>query len=198
MLYDVEQIANLTRVSKVTVYRKLKLNEVKPYIITKQGKSYLDEKGFHVISELLNVITCDNDEIEPKEVEQGETIEEQDLLHETSCNYTVVSGLKSEIEFLRGLLKNHPSKNEIEFLHSQLQEKDKQLESKDRLLENMQVLVKNSQSKQQIDIPMLEAHFMDLDERLVNIKIEMEQRKVKFEEDQQNKGFFKFFKRSSK
>jgi len=198
MLYDVEQIANLTKVSKVTVYRKLKLNEVKPYIITKQGKSYVDEHGFHVISELLNVITYENDGINPKEVEQDETPEKQDLLHETPYNYTVVSELKSEIKFLRGLLENHSSKNEIEFLHSQLQEKDKQLESKDRLLENMQVLVKNSQSKQQMDIPLLEAHFMDLDEKLANIKIEMEQRKIKFDGEQQNKGIFKFFKHSSK
>ena len=190
MLYDVEQIAKLTQVSKVTVYRKLKLNEIQPYIIVKQGKSYLDEEGFHVISELLNVITPENGELTPKEIEQAESIENKGLLHETSCNYAVVSELKSQIEFLQDLLKNHPSKDEIEFLKSQLQEKDKQLESKDKLLENMQVLVKNSQLNQERDIPMLEAHFMELDEKLANIRAEMEQRKIKYQEEQQQKGFW--------
>jgi len=56
----------------------------------------------------------------------------------------------------------------------------------------MQILVKNSQRKQENDIPMLEAHFMELDENIVDIKKEMDQRKSKSEK--QNKGFFKFLK----
>ncbi|WP_443660936.1 hypothetical protein [Clostridium algidicarnis] len=195
MLYDVEQIANLTKVSKVTIYRKLKLNEVKIYIITKQGKSYLDEHGLHVISELLNVITDDTSGLNSKDTEQAITLEEQELSHDTSCNNGIITGLKDEVKFLRGLLEKHSSKGEIEFLHNQLEEKDRQLESKDKLLENMQILVKNSQSKRENDIPMLEAHFQELDEKIVNIKREMEERKENFEADE-NKGFFKFFKRS--
>lgn len=51
-------MAKLTKVSKVTIYRKLKLklNEVKPFIITKQGKSHVDEHGYHVITELKSEI----------------------------------------------------------------------------------------------------------------------------------------------
>jgi len=185
VLYNVEQIANLTKVSKVTIYRKLKLNQVKPYIITKQGKAYVDEHGFHVITELLNVITNDTDNVNYKETEQAMTLEEQDLLHETSCNNNVITGLKSEIDFLRSLLEKHSSKSEIEFLHSQLEEKDRQLESKDKLLENMQILVKVEQSKQQNDIPLLEAHFEELDNKLIEIKDKMQKK------EKDHKGIFK-------
>ncbi|MBK5243287.1 hypothetical protein [Clostridium sp.] len=194
VLYNVEQIANLTKVSKVTIYRKLKLNQVKPYIITKQGKAYVDEHGFHVITELLNVITNDTDNVNHKETEQAMTLEEQDLSHETSCNNNVIIGLKSEIDFLRNLLEKHSSKSEISFLHSQLEEKDRQLESKDKLLENMQILVKDGQNKQQNDIPLLEAHFVELDEKIGNIKKEMDNRRVKSESNKQKKSFFKFLK----
>lgn len=84
---------------------------------------------------------------------------------------------------------------QVLFLRNQLGVKDIQLESKDKLLENMQILVKDSQRKQENDIPMLEAHFEEMDEKIVNIKREMDQRKENFEVDG-NKGFFKFFKRS--
>jgi hypothetical protein len=194
VLYNVEQIAKLTKVSKVTIYRKLKLNQVKPYIITKQGKSYVDEHGFKVITELLNVITNNTDNVNYKETEQAMTLEEQDLLHETSCNNNIITGLKSEIEFLRNLLEKDSSKGEIEFLHSQLEEKDRQLENKDKLLENMQILVKDAKSKQQNDIPLLEAHFVELDEKIGNIKKEMDNRRVRSESDKQTKGFFRFLK----
>ena len=193
MLYSVEQIANLTKVSKVTIYRKLKLKQVKPYIITKQGKSYVDEHGFNVITDLLNVISTVNKDVNHIETEQAITLEEHDLQDNNMCNNNLITELKSEVEFLRNLLEKHSSKGEIEFLHSQLEEKDRQLESKDKLLENMQILVKNSQIKHDDNIPMLEAHFAELDEKIVNIKKEMEERKVNFEVNEK-KSFFKFFK----
>ena len=111
MLYDVEQIANLTKVSKVTIYRKLKLNQVKQYIITKQGKSYVDEHGFHVITQLLNVITNETNKVNDEEHEQAIILEEQGLSHENLCNNNVIVELKGEVEFLRNLIRKSFVKN---------------------------------------------------------------------------------------
>jgi len=183
MLYDVEKISELTSLSKVTIYKKFKLKDLQQYIVKKQGKAYVDEEGFNLIKQNLNSTDSLNKELNFKDIETdknpGTATDKEDLI---KVKNDLISSLNEQVTFLR----------------EQLSVKDKQLESKDKLLENMQVLVKNSQSKQQMDTPMLEAHFMDLDEKLANIKIEMEQRKIKFEADQQDKGLFKFFKRSSK
>jgi len=193
MLYDVEQIAKLTKVSKVTIYRKFKLNEVKPFIIIKQGKSYVDEHGYHVITQLLNVITCETDKINSKGIEPEISLDKQELSHEVTSNNSVITELKSEIEFLQSLLENHASKSEIEFLHNQLKEKDKQLESKDKLLENMQIL--QLRQPQQQNILALEEHFQDLDNKLLDIKEQMSIRKEK-NKNQEHKGIFsKIFKK---
>ena len=95
MLYDVGQIAKLAKVSRVTIYRKLKLNEVKPFIITKQGKSYVDEQSYHVITQLLNVTTCETDTLKHNETEQELSVDKQELLHETSSNNSVITELKN-------------------------------------------------------------------------------------------------------
>src|SRR5660398_325796 len=93
MLYDVGQIAKLAKVSRVTIYRKLKLNEVKPFIITKQGKSYVDEQGYHVITQLLNVTTSETDTLSHDETDQEISVDKQEILHETSSNNSVITAV---------------------------------------------------------------------------------------------------------
>lgn len=180
MLYDVEKISKLTNLSKVTIYKKLKLKEIKPYIVRKQGKSYIDEEGFTLIKQGLNSNDKLNEELNTKDIETDEiaytATDKEDMI---KVKNDLIDSLNEQVIFLRG----------------QLGVKDIQLESKDKLLENMQILVKDSQRKQKNDIPMLESHFEELDEKIVNIKKEMDQRRDTFESDK-NKGFFKFFKRS--
>jgi len=181
MLYDVEQISELTKISKVTIYKKFKLKELQQYIVKKQGKAYVDEGGFNLIKQSLNLTDRLNEELNFKDIETDENLctstDDEDLI---KVKNDLINSLNEQVAFLR----------------EQLGVKDKQLESKDKLLENMQVLVKNSQIKNENDIPMLEAHFMELDDKLADIKKEMEQRKQEFEAEEKNKGFFKFLKRS--
>jgi len=185
MLYDVEKISELTNLSKVTIYKKFKLKEIKPYIVKKQGKAYVDEQGFNLIKQSLN--TNDklndefNDELNLRDSETDETAftatDKEDLI---KVKNDLINSLNEQVVFLR---------NEVGI-------KNIQLESKDKLLENMQILVKNSQFKHDDNIPMLEAHFAEIDEKLINIRKEMDKRKPGVETDEQNKGFFKFLKRS--
>jgi hypothetical protein len=175
MLYDVEQISDLTNLSKATIYKKFKLKELQPYIVKKQGKSYVDQEGFNLIKQGLNLTDVLNEELNFKEIETDETpciaTDNEDLI---KVKNDLINSLNEQVQFLK----------------EQLGVKDKQLESKDKLLENMQVLVKNSQIKRENDIPMLEAHFMELDQKLADIKIEMEQRKINYAAAQQKKGFW--------
>ncbi|MBU3114780.1 hypothetical protein [Clostridium lacusfryxellense] len=178
MLYDVEKISELTKLSKVTIYKKLKLKEIKQYIVRKQGKAYVDEEGFKLIKQGLNYDDKLNEELNDIDIESDETAftvtDKEDLI---KVKNDLIDSLNEQVFFLR----------------EQLGVKDIQLDSKDKLLENMQILVKDSQRKQENDIPMLEAHFEELDEKIGNIKKQMDERKENLESD---KGFFRFFKRT--
>lgn len=159
MLYSVEDVAIKLNVSKVTIYNKLKLKEYKDKVIKKAGKAYIDDDLLNLIKDSLKSKTdIDSNNIQDTTKEEIAT-SEADLLN---LNKDFIYSLQSEIEFLR----------------QQIQEKDKQLNAKDELLKNMQILIKQGQDKQE-NILQLEAHFKDLDTKLLNIRQEMDQRKKK-------------------
>ena len=160
MLYDVEKISKLTKISKVTIYKKMKLIEVKQYIVRKQGKSYVDEVGFNLIKQSLNL----NDRLNDEEIATDESSNEpnnEDLL-------------KVKDDLINSLMK------QMEFLKQQLLQKDLQIGELHKLIENNQVLLKE---KPKQDILQLEEHFNDLDDKLEEVKNKMLDRK------EQSKGF---------
>ena len=168
MLNSINEISISLGVSKMTIYRKLKVKELKSHIILKQGIQYIDDKGltmligmlkpsrksvkYDVKEECINNIT--NDEI-------------------ATDNDDFISSLKSEIDFLR----------------SELQEKNIQinnlsigLSSEQELHKNTQILFKQQQPQQ---ILQLEAHFEELDNKLIEIKDKMRKKET------DHKGIFK-------
>ena len=160
MLYDVEKISKLTKISKVTIYKKMKLIEVKQYIVRKQGKSYVDEVGFNLIKQSLNL----NDRLNDEEIATDESSIEpnnEDLL---KVKYDLINSLMEQMEFLK----------------QQLLQKDLQIGELHKLIENNQVLLKE---KPKQDILQLEEHFNDLDDKLEEVKNKMLDRK------EQSKGF---------
>jgi len=160
MLYDVEKISKLTKISKVTIYKKMKLIEVKQYIVRKQGKSYVDEVGFNLIKQSLNL----NDRLNDEEIATDESSNEpnnEDLL-------------KVKDDLINSLM------TQMEFLKQQLLQKDLQIGELHKLIENNQVLLKE---KPKQDILQLEEHFNDLDDKLEEVKNKMLDRK------EQSKGF---------
>jgi len=167
LIYDIGKVAEITHVSKVTIYRKLKLQEIKPFIITKNNKQFLDEKGINIIKEMLNVTTDEITELNSKDIEQPSNpeiaISITDLM---SVKDTLIESLQSNSELLK----------------KELDIKNNQIESLHKLIENNQILLKE---KPQQDIRLLEEHFQDLDTKLMDIK---EQMNVK---DQPQEGFFK-------
>ena len=53
MFYTVSEVADLTNLSKVSIYNKLKLSEMKKHITKKQGVTYIDDEGLKKIKEDL-------------------------------------------------------------------------------------------------------------------------------------------------
>jgi len=122
MIYDAFKIAKQLNISKVTAYAKMKLPEIKPFIITHNGKSCVDEKGLEAIKLSLKY--------------------NQNAEAESEIAATVVTLLKEDmIEIL---------KNNVEFIKEQLIVKDGQLYNINKLLENTQVLFKQEQEKNKI------------------------------------------------
>lgn len=177
IMYDVTQIAKALNVSKVTIYSKLKLEEVKPYITVKNGKSFVNEEGLEVIRQTLKYTPADSDTSEENDI--SVTLEEVETLKEN-----FIDSLKSQLDSLN---------SQLEFLKSQLQNKDEQLQNKDELLRNMQVLLKQDQENRN---RLLIEQENERDIRLVNALTEkLEQHKQEIEEERRNKkGFFNFFK----
>ena len=156
MIYDIGKVAELTHVSKVTIYRKLKLQEIKPFIIMKNNKQFLDKKGIDVIKEMLNVTTDEVTGLNSKDIEQplnpDISVSVADLM---SVKDTLIESLQSNSELLK----------------KELGIKNNQIESLHRLIENNQILLKE---KPQQDIRQLEEHFEDLDNKLMDIRQQME------------------------
>lgn len=157
MLYTIAEISDLIHLSKVSIYKKLKLKELQEHIVKQQGITYIDEVGFNLIKSKLNLNTYTTNE-----------------LNENADNNMPNDEVSMDSEALN--LKE----DYINTLKQQLIEKDKQIESLHELIKNNQVLLKQEQDKEkQKNLPELEAHFKDLDCKLTELRSEMQQRKKK-------------------
>jgi aconitase B len=173
MLYDVTKIAKKLNTSKVTVYAKLKLEEIKPLIIRKNGKAYVDDDGLESIKQSLKY-------------NQSNTAEEE-------------SAATVEIELLKDDMIE-TLKTNIGFLIAQLNIKDDQLLSKDgqikginQLFENTQILFKQEQEKSITFLALPEVikeHDIELVETLTATMKKQKEIFLK-EEQNQKKGFLK-------
>lgn len=169
MLYTVEEVAIQLNVSKQSIYNKLKLKEYKDKVLMKQGKSMIDDTLLNLIKDNLKVKTNlnMNENIEPvaEEEKTQDTILDDDL-----------SNLNKEL--INTLLEQLKTKDQ------QIQELNNRLAQEQDNLKNMQVLYLKQQPQ---DIKVLEEHFQDIDNKLIDIKGQMQERK----EEQESKGLFK-------
>lgn len=143
-MYDVNELASLLKVSKVTVYKKLKkLKELEPFIVLKDDKTYVLEDGLEILKRSLQGT---------KEVK------------ETFYN-DVASDCNTEELIVNNELVN--------VLIDQLKEKDAQILNLHKLIENNQILLKQQQDKELKQLQ-LEHHFQDVDKKLVELRVKME------------------------
>jgi len=175
MLNSINDISISLGVSKMTIYRKLKVKELKPHIILKQGIQYIDDSGLTMLIGMLKPsrenVKCDGKEVVTDNITNDEIATDKE---------DFISSLKSEIEFLR---------SELQEKNIQISNLNIRLNSEQELHKNTQVLFKQQQQPRQ-DILQLEEHFQNLDDKFIEIKDKMQKK------DQEHKGLLqKFFKR---
>lgn len=164
-MYDVNEVAKLIGISKVTVYKKLKkLKGLEPYIVVKDDKTYVLEDGIEVIKLSLQVNKEVNSEVE------------DEVASEVISTELIVNN-----QFINLLTEQLIEKD------NQLREKDKQIAELIGLNKNNQVLLKQQQDKE-INQLQLEEHFQEVDQKLIDLREKMDKKK------EIKKGLFKFFK----
>ena len=169
MLRSVSEISVLTGLSKVSIYNKLKLKEMKDYIIKNKGVTYVSEEGYALIldkfnlkKEALNNLKNDTKNIKD---EIALDIENKDI-EEFKLEFK-----KLKQDYINSL------KLEIENLKVQLDKKDNQINELMGLNKNNQILLKQQQDKE-INQIQLEEHFKEVDEKLGDLKSKIENRKT--------------------
>lgn len=163
-MYDINEVSELTGVSKVTIYKKIKkIKELEPFIIKKDDKTYILEDGLKLIKEHLTVNNKVNYDVESEVAIEG-------ISMDLTINKELINLLTEQLK-----------EKDI-----QLKEKDKQIAELHKLIENSQILLKEEQKKSDKQL-YLEEHFEEVDNKLQDLREKMEQRKSN------NKSFFKIF-----
>ncbi|HBJ2623693.1 hypothetical protein FDB24_16720 [Clostridium botulinum] len=149
-MFTVEEVSELLKVSKVTIYSKLKKFDDK--VVLKQGKKYITDDLINLIKNDLKIKNFDNNNL---------NIDNN------------INSLNDEIATDTDDLINL-NKDLINTLIEQLKEKDRQISELHKLIENNQVLLKQEKEVNQLQ---LEEHIKDLDFKLNGVKEKMEKRR---------------------
>ena len=166
-MYDINQVAQLTGISKVSVYKKLKkLKGIEQYIVKEVDKTYVLEEGVRLIRDSLQV----NSKVKNK---VKNDVDEECAISDGYEDLTVNKQL------INGLLKQLDEKDK------QIQDLHKQIEELINLNKNNQVLLKQQQDKEN-NQKLLEDHFQEVDQKLMDLRDRMEEKK-------NSKKFFRFF-----
>ena len=155
MQYTVAEVAEITKLSKVTIYSKLKQDKLKPHLSKSQGITYVNDEGLKLIKDSLVSFV---DKLNSQEQKQQETAQNEPC--EADLNLTT--------EYINYL------KSENERLWNEMQKKNNQIEKLSQLLENGQVLLRE---KPQQDIQLLQEHCVETDGKIIQVRERMEEKK---------------------
>lgn len=166
-MYTVEEVAERLKVSKVTIYAKLK--KFDNMVVFKHGKKYITEELVNLIKNDLKVKDIENDRLNIE-------VESDRLNDEIAMDRVELINLNKDL---------------INTLIDQLKEKDRQIAALHKLIENNQVLLKQEKEVNQLQ---LEDHIKDLDVKLNDVREKMEKRKEEQHKEEKKGLFRKLFK----
>ena len=177
--YTIAEISELIKLSKVSIYKKLKLKELEEHITKCQGITYIDDIGFNIIKDSFNI----NDKVNlNKNVKTKSSHENNNkTIDDEIATDTEGFNINEELfNMLKYQLKEKD--NQLNMKDKQLQELNERLKQAHKLIENNQILLKE---KPKQEILLLEEHFQALDNKFTNIRQDMQERK------EPQKGFLK-------
>ena len=168
MIYNVSEVSEITKLSKVSIYSRFKLKKFESYLTKKQGVVYITEEGLKIIIGDLN-----------------ENKEPINYLKEEA--FDSIKENKEELSFKTDYINT--LKDQLKIKDTQILEKDLQIHEINNRLSQEQDLHKNTQilfkQQQPQQILQLEAHFEELDNKLIEIKDKMQKK------EKDHKGIFK-------
>ncbi|MGL5802388.1 MAG: hypothetical protein ACRCX7_07335 [Cetobacterium sp.] len=123
MIYKVSEVVKELGVSRQTVYKKLRREAYKPYIVEVDGVTGVTEEGLLMLKGIKDI---DSDVVNEKEM----------------GNNTEVTGVTDSVSKLQEQL--------IDSLHKQLEVKDKQLQEKDAQINSLLKITENGQVLQKM------------------------------------------------
>lgn len=177
MMYSVKELEDLLQVSNVTIYKKIKLKEMEPFIVKNKGVTYITEDGLKLIKDNLSYKAFEGIVKNKDEIENDKAIEEVAISVENEGFKDELEGYKTLINSLESQIKT--LNDDKEKLWLQLQEKDKQiseillrLEQTSKIVENSQVLLREKAN----DPLLLEERFNSFECKLDEVKERMNQR----------------------
>lgn len=184
MLRSVSEISVLTGLSKVSIYKKIKQEKFQCFITKNKGITYISEDGVNLILKEFEVKRVNYEGLNSLNYEQEFTNEEVAITIENK-------GIKVNEEWLKELKVDYINslKSEINYLRGQIEKKDNQIQELIGLNKNNQVLLKQQQDKE-INQLMLEDHFKEVDEKLLDLKNKMDKKRKK------DKSIFSYFNKN--
>lgn len=200
MIYTVAEVSEIVGLSKASIYNKINKKDLKEHLVKKQGVTYLDEIGLDLIKNDIKDFKDDIKVLNVKEIDRNElNIEETDsTIDDDVATDTEDSSIRTEyINYLK--VENERLWSELKIKDEQMQSKDVQIQELNERLKEAHKLTENSQillREKPQNILALEEHFSILDVKLESIKENMQERKNKYEQEQEQKGFLgRLFKR---
>lgn len=174
-MYSVAEVAKITKVSNVAIYKKIKkLKGLESYVVTKEGKTYILDKGLELIKQSLQL----NNQFAEIAIEQvtdtlakPETEENRQLTNVIELNNKLVNWLMEELKV---------KDRQLEAKDKQIDDQNRQIIGLHKIIENSQVLLKEEQkSRNEIKLISEEAlkqHQNQFDVKIEGIKEKMSER----------------------
>ncbi len=180
MLYTIAEISKLTDLSKVSIYKKLKLKELPEHVSKKQGVTYVDEVVLTFIQDSLKVNSIQ--ENDSKQGNNSDTSKSEIAMDIDTLNLKTdyINALKDNIETL---------KKQLDIKDEQIRAKDNQIEGLTTGLHQAQALTNNQQQGQQ-NILLLEQHQQEFDNKLNNLMEQLHEREHPSGEQIKKPGLF--------
>lgn len=178
LMYSVSEVANILKISNVSVYKKIKkLKSLEAYVVKKDDKLYVLEAGIELIKSSLISNKALNYNVDEVACEREADIDEH------KQNSRLNESIELNNKLINSLLEQLNVKDaQLEAKDKQIADQSEQILSLHKLIENNQVLLKEEQRVRSelklISEESLKKRQEEFDIKLENIKDKMNSRAV--------------------
>ena len=178
LMYSVSEVANILKISNVSVYKKIKkLKSLEAYVVKKDDKLYVLDQGIELIKSSLISNKALNYNVDEVACEREADIDEH------KQNSQLNESIELNNKLINSLLEQLNVKDaQLEAKDKQIADQSEQILSLHKLIENNQVLLKEEQRVRSelklISEESLKKRQEEFDIKLENIKDKMNSRAV--------------------